>query len=175
MQEDAFDTLMSSLDPPLVVVTTAADGEQAGCLLGFHTQSSISAQQYSFWVSKANHTYVVSLRSSHFGIHFLSADDAAWAEHFGAQSGDDHDKFAAIQLEDNGGNPPLIKALPNRLVVERIAMLDDRGDHACVTAKVVAAASAGSFTPLRLSDVTHLRPGHASEERAVDPSGKHRS
>lgn len=166
---EAFNTLMESLDTPLVVVTTAADGERAGCLVGFHTQSSIDREQYSFWLSKANHTYLVSLRSSQFGIHFLTHDDVALAEHFGTQSGDDHDKFAAIDVEDNGGDPPLLKDLPNRVVVDRIAMLDDRGDHACITARVISAETTGPFTPLRLSDVGHLDPGHASEERVIHP------
>ncbi len=46
MSDDAFDTLMASADPPLIVLTTAAEGQQAGCLVGFHAQSSITPQHY---------------------------------------------------------------------------------------------------------------------------------
>ena len=68
VSDDAFGTLMASADPPLIVLTTAAKNEQAGCLVGFHAQSSISPQHYCVWLSKANHTYRVSLRAAHFAV-----------------------------------------------------------------------------------------------------------
>ena len=45
MAEDGFDTLMASVDAPMVVVTTAVAGERAGCLVGFHSQSAIDPQR----------------------------------------------------------------------------------------------------------------------------------
>ena len=169
MSETAFAHLMSSADPALIVATTAAEGEQAGCLVGFHTQSSMAAEQYCFCLSKANHTYRVSLRSSLFGVHLLTRDDAAAAEHFGTRSGEDTATFSGIELEPADHDVPLISSLPNRMVVERIAMLDDGGDHVVVTARVASAESTGPFTPLRTSDVSHLVPGHDSDERAIHP------
>jgi flavin reductase (DIM6/NTAB) family NADH-FMN oxidoreductase RutF len=56
-RNDSFDALMGSADPPLVVLTTAAENESAGCLVGFHAQSSISPPDYCVWLSKADHTY----------------------------------------------------------------------------------------------------------------------
>ncbi len=38
---DAFQTLVADIDYPMFIVTTAADGERAGCLIGFLTQASI--------------------------------------------------------------------------------------------------------------------------------------
>ncbi len=169
MPESAFADLMSSADPALVVVTTAAEGEQAGCLVGFHTQSGMAPEQYCFWLSKANHTYRVSLRSARFGIHLLTRDDAAAAEHFGTLSGEDTATFSGIELDPADHDVPLISSLPNRMVVERIAMLDDGGDHVSVIARVVSAEASGPFTPLRTSDVSHLVPGHDSDERAIRP------
>lgn len=169
MSKYAFTSLMSSADSSLIVVTTAAEGEQAGCLVGFHTQSSISAQQYSFWLSKANHTYRISLRSALFAVHVLTTEDLAVAEHFGTRSGEDSDKFSGIDLDTEESGVPLLRAVPNRMVVERIAMLDDGGDHVCLTTRVRSAHTAGPFTALRLSDVGHLDPGRASEERAIRP------
>ena len=78
MSENAFGTLMLALDNPLIVVTTAEAGERAGCLVGFHAQSSIEPQRYCVWLSKANHTYRVALHSSHLAIHFLSMTDCRW-------------------------------------------------------------------------------------------------
>ena len=88
---EAFDSLMASLDGPMVVVTTAVAGERAGCLVGFHAQSSIDPQRYCLWLSKANHTYRVALRSTHLAVHFLTDDDIDLAERFGTRTGEDVD------------------------------------------------------------------------------------
>jgi flavin reductase (DIM6/NTAB) family NADH-FMN oxidoreductase RutF len=169
VSDDAFGTLMASTDPPLIVFTTAAEGEPSGCLVGFHAQSSITPQHYCVWLSKANHTYRVSLRATSFAVHFLTVEDFALAEHFGTLSGDDADKFAGVDvyLDENG--VPLLRGCPNRMSLERIAVLDDGGDHVCLTTRVTSAQTTGSFTPLRLSSATHLVPGHGSDERAIQP------
>lgn len=169
MPDDAFDQIMASVDPPLVVVTTVAEDERAGCLVGFHAQSSIGPERYCVWLSKANHTYRVALRSSHLAVHFLGADDLPMAERFGTQTGEEVDKFAGLDVSDSEHGVPLVDALPNRIVLERTALLDDGGDHVCLMTRVVDAQSAGSFTPLRVSDAAHLDPGHEADERAIEP------
>ena len=169
MSDDAFGTLMASADPPLIVLTTAAEGEQAGCLVGFHAQSSITPERYCVWLSKANHTYRVGLRAAHFAVHFLTEADFAVAERFGTLSGDDTDKFAGMDVDLDEHDVPLLRACPNRLSLERIALLDDGGDHVCLTARVRSASASGSFVPLRVSSATHLDPGHESDERAIQP------
>lgn len=169
MPKSAFAHLVSSADPALIVVTTVAEGEPAGCLVGFHSQSSMNPEQYCFCLSKANHTYRVSLRSALFGVHFLTHDDLAAAEHFGTHSGEDTATFSGIELDPADSSVPLISSLPNRMVVERIAMLDDGGDHVAINARVVSAEASGPFTPLRTSEVSHLVPGHDSGERAIHP------
>ena len=169
MSEDAFDTLMAAADPPLIVLTTAAEDEQAGCLVGFHVQSSITPQHYCVWLSKANHTYRVGLRATHFAVHFLTADDLTLAERFGTLSGEDTDKFAGLDVDLDEYGVPLLDACPNRMSLERISLLDDGGDHVCLTTRVSSAHTTGDFKPLRVSDATHLDPGHGSEERAIQP------
>ena len=167
--DEPFDRLMASVDPPLIVVTTAAEDERAGCLVGFHVQSSISPQHYCVWLSKANHTYRVSLRARHFAVHFLSAEDFPFAERFGTLSGEDTDKFDGLDVDLDPNGVPLLRALPNRMALERIALLDDGGDHVCLTTRVTSAHSGGDFVPLRVSSATQLEPGHGSEERAIEP------
>lgn len=169
MTDPDISELMTSADSPMVIVTTSAEGERAGCLVGFHSQSSLSPAQYCFCLSKANHTYRVSLRSTRFAIHFLTSDDFALACHFGTRSGEECDKFAGIELESDASGVPLLTALPNRMVVERIAMLDDGGDHVATTARVLSVENVGPFTPLRASAVADIRAGHASEERVIRP------
>ena len=92
MASDPFDSIMASLDAPMAVVTTAAGDERAGCLVGFHAQSSIHPGRYAVWLSKANHTYRVGLLSTHYGVHLLTRDDRPVAELFGTVSGDEVDK-----------------------------------------------------------------------------------
>ncbi len=103
---------MASLDPPMVVVTTAVAGERAGCLVGFHSQSSIDPPRYDVWLSKANHTYRVALRSTHLAVHLLTADDLAVAEHFGTLTGDEVDKFADVTLRGRPARRTPARAVP---------------------------------------------------------------
>ena len=169
VSDDAFDELMTSVDPPLVVVTTAAEGEKAGCLVGFHAQSSITPKHYCVWLSKANHTYVVGLRATHFAVHFLTTDDFTIAERFGTVSGEDTDKFAGFEVDLDPHGIPDLTACPNRISLERIAVLDDGSDHVCLTTQVREARSGRRFTPLRVSSAAHLVPGHSSDRRAIHP------
>lgn len=169
MSDDAFGTLMASADPPLIVLTTAVGNERAGCLVGFHAQSSITPQHYCVWLSKANHTYRVALRAGSFAVHFLTADDLSVAERFGTLSGEDTDKFAGLDVELDPHGVPLLTACPNRMSLARIAVLDDGSDHVCITTRVRSARSGKGFVPLRVSSAMHLVPGHSSEERAIQP------
>ena len=170
MSEQAFTSIMSSLDPPLIVVTASDGNERAGCLVGFHVQSSIDPARFCVWLSKANHTYRIALRATHLGIHFLTADELALAEHFGTLTGDDCDKFADVEVQTGAGQVPVLKICANRLVAKRTVLVDEGGDHVCMVAEVVSAQSAGAFTPLRLSHASHLEPGHRSGERNAPPT-----
>ncbi len=165
MNGDGFGTLMSAMDPPLAVVTAAAAGERAGCLVSFHTQSSIAPQRYCVFLSKANHTYGVVLRASHLAIHFLAAGDVPLAELFGGQTGDTVDKFAGLRVTDGPGGVPLLTQCPRWLAARRIALLDEGGDHVTVLTEPVAAAASGTFTPLRVAAAGPIRPGHDVWER----------
>jgi len=170
MSTPAFETIVSSLDRPMVVVTTVADGERGGCLVGFHAQSSIEPARYSLWLSKANHTYRLALRATHLGIHFLRRDDLPLAELFGTLSGDQVDKLSLTDTETADDGLPLLVGCPNRMVVRRHALLDEGGDHVCTVTEVVDAHTAGPFEPLLLSHVQHLVPGHETQERPSPPT-----
>lgn len=166
---EAFNSMMASTDPALIVVTTTAEGERSGCVVGFHAQSSLHPGHYCIWLSKANHTYRVGLRAAHFAVHFLTSADLWLAERFGTVSGEDTDKFAGLDVEVDEYDVPLLRACPHRMSVTRLALLDDGGDHVCLPMKVRSAQSVGPFEPLRLSQARHLDPGHEAEERAIHP------
>jgi flavin reductase (DIM6/NTAB) family NADH-FMN oxidoreductase RutF len=165
MTESPFNTIMSSLDTQLIIVTTAAGGDRAGCLVGFHAQSSIDPQRYCVWLSKANHTYRVALRATHFGIHFLSESDLELARRFGTLTGDTTDKFAGLGIQTGPGGAPLLQECLNRLAVRRVALLDEGGDHVCIFTEPLDSHTGGPFAPLRISHATDLQPAHSSEER----------
>jgi flavin reductase (DIM6/NTAB) family NADH-FMN oxidoreductase RutF len=161
---DSFDALVASLDAPMVVVTAAAGGERAGCLVGFHGQTSIDPARYGVWLSRANRTYGVALLATHLGIHLLTDADRALARLFGTVSGDEADKFAGLDVDAGPHGVPVLVSCPHRLVVRKAVVLDDGGDHVCVVTEPVEAVTAGPFTPLRLSAVAHLEAGHGAGE-----------
>jgi flavin reductase (DIM6/NTAB) family NADH-FMN oxidoreductase RutF len=166
----AFDDVAAALDPALVVVTTVLDGERAGCLVGFHAQSSIDPARYCVWLSKANHTYRIAQRAGHLAVHVLSDADVDLAKWFGTHSGDDVDKFAGLAVSQGDGGVPLLDRCPRRIVLRRTTLLDEGGDHVCVSGVVVAAQGGGEFAPLRLSQAAGWEAGHASEERPEPPT-----
>jgi len=170
MARDAFTSIMSSLDNPLIVVTTAEGAERAGCLVGFHAQSSIDPDRYCVWLSKANHTYRVGLRATHLAIHFLTAGDLALARRFGTLTGDATDKFAGLRVSRGPDGVPVLEDCPHRLILRRVVLVDEGGDHVCVTGDPLAVESSGAFEPLRLSRAGHLKPGHGARERPDPPT-----
>lgn len=170
MAAEPFEAIMRSLDPNLIVVTTAAGEERAGCLVGFHSQSSIAPERYAVWLSKANHTYRVGLRATHVGIHFLTDADRALAVRFGTLTGDTTDKFAGLDVDTRSAGVPVLRACPNWLVLRRTALLDEGGDHVCLALEPVSGGAGRPFTPLRLSAVDDLTPGHDNDERHDPPT-----
>jgi len=111
----------------------------------------------------------VGLRARHFAVHFLTSEDLELAERFGTVSGEDTDKFEGLDVELDELGVPLLTACPNRLSLERIALLDEGSDHVCLTNRVTSAHTGGRFEPLRVSNASHLDPGHDSDERAIEP------
>lgn len=167
---DAFAALVGHVDPAMAIVTSAIDGEKAGCLIGFHAQCSIEPNRYAIWLSKANRTYRVSLFGDVIAVHFPTADDFDLAELFGGNTGDDIDKFERCDWHEGPDGVPLIDRLPHRFVGRRRAVLEEGGDHVCMIIEPDVVESGGPFTPLRLSDVTSISPGHEADERPVPPT-----
>lgn len=161
-----FDDFLAPLDPPLVIVTTIADGERSGCIVGFHAQCSIEPQLYALWISKANHTFGVATRASRFAVHVVTPPDRALAELFGGQTGDEIDKFARCAWSEGPGGVPLLDDLPRRIVGHRLAIDDHGGDHVCITIAVDdvdAPAGEAAPVPLRATDLAGMEPGHPAD------------
>jgi flavin reductase (DIM6/NTAB) family NADH-FMN oxidoreductase RutF len=166
----AFDALVARLDTAMVVVTVAAEGaggEVDGCLVGFHSQSSIDPRRYVVWLSVANRTFrlAAELATTHLAVHLLSARDHDLAERFGGATGDDPDvdKLGDLPWSPGAGGTPLLDALPERFVgriLERLRVAG--GDHVGFvlepeSAEVRAGAAEG---PLRMARTGDIDPGH---------------
>ncbi|HEY3020115.1 MAG TPA: flavin reductase, partial [Solirubrobacteraceae bacterium] len=91
---EAFNAVVGDLDYPMFIVTAAAAGERAGCLVGFATQTSIDPARFLVCVSRRNRTYGVACAARALGVHVVPAGASALAELFGGETGDDVDKFA---------------------------------------------------------------------------------
>ena len=61
-EQHGFVELVREIDYVMFVVTAAADGERAGCLVGFTTQTSIHPPRFLVCLSRKNHTYRVACR-----------------------------------------------------------------------------------------------------------------
>src|SRR6478752_2952820 len=169
-EPDHFNSLMTRLDTPMTVVTAAVGEERAGCLVGFHSQCSIQPGRYAVWLSKANHTCRVALLSKHLGVHFLDHRDRDLAELFGTLTGDDVDKFSRCDWETGAEGVPILARCPNRMVVRRTTLLEEGSDHVCIVTEPISAEAGSPFTPLRLSDVDDLVPGHPVDDRPRPPT-----
>ena len=170
MTTDAFDRVMRRRNPDMLVVTTAVDGQRAGCLVGFHSQCSIDPVRYAVWLSKTNHTCQLALQATHFGLHFLAESDERLAEIFGTLCSDSTDKFALVDWHADLGDVPIIDACENWAVARRTGFVDEGSDHICFVVEPIAARSHDPLTPLRFETVMHLDPGHAPQAHDPDDS-----
>lgn len=157
--EEAYRELTGLLDPPMVIVTAAAEGERSGCLVGFSTACSIDPPRHLVCISTANHTAGVAARSEHLAVHLLERADRGLSELFGEQTGDRVDKFASCSWTLRREVPVLDR--PRAWFVGRVVDRVDLGDHVGhVLAPVEGRAPAGAFDGLTFRDVEDMEPGH---------------
>lgn len=164
---------VAASDPAMVVVTTCStgSGERDGCLVGFHSQSSISPERYVVWLSRANRTARLARSATHLAVHLLSASDTALAERFGGITGDDlaeggDGKLAGLRWSDGLGGVPVLDDVARRFVGLIVARDDGAardGDHEWLELEAVHGPAEGDeadHAPLRLAAVTAVSPGH---------------
>jgi flavin reductase (DIM6/NTAB) family NADH-FMN oxidoreductase RutF len=164
VNRDAFDRLVALMDPAMVVVTVAAGEERDGCLVGFHSQSSIEPPRYAVWLSIANRTQELAQRATHLAVHVLGDHDHHLAELFGGETGDEVDKLARCEWTPGPDGVPLLLDTGHFVgrIVERFAA---DGDHALVVLEPVEAEVDDAAAPLRLAQASDIEPGHAADDR----------
>lgn len=161
-----FGVFTAGLDYPMFVVTTTDGVERSGCLVGFTTQTSIDPPRFLVCLSEKNHTFRVAAGADLLAVHALAADQRPLAELFGAETGDEVDKFAECAWTAGPGGVPLLEECPRRLVGRVLARLP-LGDHVGFLLEPVEAdenprarRAEDPAQALTLEDVTDLEPGH---------------
>jgi flavin reductase (DIM6/NTAB) family NADH-FMN oxidoreductase RutF len=154
--DESFDDLMLMLDTPVFVVTTQADGHPSGCLVGFATQAGIDPSRFLVGIGKGNHTFGVASRSEHLAVHVLARRHHALAELFGAQTGNEINKFDRCSWRAGPKGMPILDDAIAWFVGRTVNRVDV-GDHvAFVLEPVDAWAPESSEEPLYLSDVDDI-------------------
>ncbi|MFJ1732656.1 flavin reductase family protein [Streptomyces sp. NPDC088254] len=165
-----MDGFIDRLDPDMCVVTAAAGGERAGCLVGFAAQCSMRPVRFAVWLSKVNRTYRVARNAEFLAVHLLTPRQYGLAELFGGETGDEVDKFAGVRWSEGHGGAVVLDD-SCAWFVGRVERRVDAGDHVGFFLEPVQSgggAEAGDEeggarergTLLRLSDALTIDPGH---------------
>jgi len=155
----AFDDLVSELDYPMFIATTAAGGERAGCLVGFATQASIHPSRFLVCLSEKNRTCRVAREATHLAVHFVPADRDDLAELFGGETGDEVDKFARTEWHEGPEGVPIVDGCANRFVgriLERLVL----GDHVGHLLEPVAVEYGTEGAEFTFHRAKRIEPGH---------------
>jgi len=154
-----FDELMGELDYPMFIVTAAAGGEPAGCLVGFATQTSIHPSRFLVCLSRRNHTTRVAAQAERLAVHFVPDSAVELAELFGGTTGDDADKFARTAWHPGPGDVPLLDACENWFA-GRILVRLDLGDHIGHLLEPEACRHGATGPEFTFHRARHIHPGH---------------
>jgi len=160
ISRSAFDELVQELDYSMIIVTCAAGGERAGCLVGFATQTSIRPPRYLVCLSRKNRTCRVAADSGALVVHFVPADATALAELFGGETGDEVDKFEGCAWQPGPGGAPILDDLPDWFAGEVVERLD-LGDHVGHLLAPIDGQAGRGGSPLTFHRARRIDPGHA--------------
>jgi flavin reductase (DIM6/NTAB) family NADH-FMN oxidoreductase RutF len=156
----AFERLVSLLNYPMFVVTTAAGQRRAGCLVGFSTQTSINPPRFLVGLSRQNDTITVAADATHLAVHVLPREQLPLARLFGGRTGDRTDKFAQCAWHTGPAGMPILDAATSWFV-GKITQRFDVGDHVGHLLDPVAGSTPDQLGDLiYFADVRDLHAGH---------------
>jgi flavin reductase (DIM6/NTAB) family NADH-FMN oxidoreductase RutF len=160
MGDDPFDKLVDLLDYTMYVVTTQADGEPSGCLIGFASQASIDPARFIAGISKSNHTCRIAARSDFLAVHVVQRRHIELARLFGGETGDEINKFDRCSWHTGPEDMPILDDAAAWFVGRTLERID-LGDHIGYLLDPVAGAVPDPSDDLvSLKDVTDITPGH---------------
>jgi flavin reductase (DIM6/NTAB) family NADH-FMN oxidoreductase RutF len=150
---------LAELDYPMFIVTTAAGGERAGCLVGFATQCSIDPLRFMVCLSDKNRTFRVAQDASVLVVHLAPEDAPGLAELFGSQTGDEADKFARCAWRPGPDGAPVLEDCPSWFagrVLDRTCV----GDHWAFLLEPLTGAGEGDEGAFTFQEARWIEPGH---------------
>jgi flavin reductase (DIM6/NTAB) family NADH-FMN oxidoreductase RutF len=161
LPDPAFEpgSLAAVVPHPMVVATTAAGDDRAGCLVGFHTRCSIEPPRYLVCLSTANRTFEVASRAEVMIVHYPPSDRLELARHFGEETGHEVDKFAGLPWSVGPGGAPLLDAI-DTWFAGRIIGSVDLGDHRGFVLEPFAGRAADPIEPLDSRTASWFEAGH---------------
>ncbi|GAB2871793.1 flavin reductase family protein [Streptomyces deserti] len=159
-----IDAFIGRLDPDMCVVTAAAGGERAGCLVGFASQCSIRPVRFVVWLSEVNRTFRVARSAQFLAVHLLTREQRALAELFGGRTGDREDKFAHVRWHEAHGGAVVLEDAP-AWFVGRVVTRAGGGDHVGFVLDPVEWGERPAYDGplLRLHDALTIPPGHPAD------------
>ena len=157
---DAFDRLVGRLDYPMFIATTVADGQRAGCLVGFATQASIDPARFLVCISDKNRTHrVIEAGAEAIAVHVVPQNAGELVELFGGETGDDADKFARCGWSEGPGGLPLLDACESWFA-GRIVQSVPFGDHVGHLLEPFDARDGYTGPAFPFSRAKRVEPGH---------------
>jgi flavin reductase (DIM6/NTAB) family NADH-FMN oxidoreductase RutF len=157
--EASFEELVAQLDYSMLIVTAAAGGQRAGCLIGFATQVSIHPPRFLACLSVKNRTFRVARDADVLVVHFVTEDDGDLAELFGGETGDEVDKFARCAWHPGPNGTPVVEQLENWFA-GRILERHDFGDHHGFVLEPIAGEAGRGKRTLTFHRAKRIEPGH---------------
>jgi len=151
--------LVSELDYPMFIVTVAARGERAGCLVGFTTQCSIDPPRFLVCLSDKNRTFRVAQDASVMVVHLVPRQEDELAKLFGERTGDEVDKFERCAWSPGPESTPVLDACGNWFagrILERFAA----GDHDAFLLEPFEGASDSDQEQFAFHRAKRMDPGH---------------
>jgi flavin reductase (DIM6/NTAB) family NADH-FMN oxidoreductase RutF len=156
---DGATTLARAFTGPVYIVTAAADGRRAGCLVGFATQVSMDPERFLVCISRANATFPVAMAAARLAVHAVTEGERALAELFGGETGDEIDKFTRCSWEPADDGTPILSSPPT-WVLGRILDRIDLGDHVGCILEPERWHGGGQIAQLSERDLAEIEPGH---------------
>jgi flavin reductase (DIM6/NTAB) family NADH-FMN oxidoreductase RutF len=158
-ERHAVHELVSELDYAMFIATVAADGERAGCLVGFATQCSIDPPRFLVCLSAKNRTFRVAQRAELMVVHMVPSEATELADLFGGETGDEVDKFSRCAWRPGPGGTPVLEECGNWFagrILERMAV----GDHHAFLLEPCEASSDTAERPFTFHRAKRIEPGH---------------
>jgi flavin reductase (DIM6/NTAB) family NADH-FMN oxidoreductase RutF len=150
---------LGELDYPMFIVTALADGERAGCLVGFATQCSIDPLRFIVCLSDKNRTFRVARDASVLVVHVVPEGATELAELFGSETGDEADKFARCAWTPGPGGTPVLDDCGNWFA-GRVLQRIDVGDHWAFLLEPVRDRDDPGERAFMFRDAQWIEPGH---------------